>query len=74
MGSNNHVYILTEVLLRRLKAICNTESVKCQRCGRLFEVGNCIVGRGRTRTKIGVANPKYYHVECWESLFVEVPD
>jgi hypothetical protein len=45
---------------------------KCQRCGRPFEKGDKVVSSGhRLHRRKGRGLRRYYHYQCWESLFFE---
>lgn len=41
---------------------------RCKVCGKMLQIGDeYYVTRYRRKTK-------YYHRQCWESLFIDVPD
>ncbi len=57
-------YVLTDVLARKLGVF----RWSCAACMKPFAVGDVVVSRRRNRR----GGQKRYHVECWESKFVEV--
>jgi len=69
MGSNN-VYVLSEDLKRRMEKKLGCP-LSCERCGKELDAGALVVSKPVIGNR-GYLRSRFFHTECWESMFIEV--
>jgi len=67
LSATEKIFVLTSRLIKLLKYHGYSE-IKCHYCETPLREGDVVI-RKRIRSKNGNHN-KYYHVECWEKLWI----
>ena len=69
-----HCILITAARMKRMVTESPTHQVLCHRCTELLKIGDIVVPKGNQRYGKRKRRRKYYHADCWESLFIEVED
>lgn len=67
-----HCIVITEAVLKRLVRQSSTHQVLChrQQCRKLLRIGDIVVPRN-SGSRVKKKRKRYYHTQCWESLFFD---
>ena len=68
-----HCILITAAVMRRMVRYSPTHQVLCRRCTRLFKIGDIVVPRN-CGYRVKRMRRRYYHTDCWESMFIDVED
>lgn len=69
-----HCILITAATMKRMVRESPTHQVLCahRQCSGILLVGDIVVPRGNQRWGKRKYSKRYYHADCWESLFLDV--
>jgi len=60
-------YIMSDRIYKRILRQRKADKILCERCKREIKIGDKVLAKLTSGGKF-----KYYHLDCWHKLFIEI--